>query len=54
MLAGQHTDEGQPESDKKTKEEDAIPPKVAWVARNRSGASGFNTLTPRWEFKFSV
>jgi hypothetical protein len=35
-------------------EEDVIPPKIACVARNRSGVDEHNTLTPRWEFPFSV
>ena len=26
----------------------------AWVARTRSGADHHNTLTPRWDFQFSI
>jgi hypothetical protein len=26
----------------------------AWVARTRSGSDHYNTLTPRWDFAFSV
>jgi hypothetical protein len=34
--------------------EDQTIAKMAWVARTRSGAEEYNTLTPRWEFAFSV
>jgi hypothetical protein len=26
----------------------------AWVARTRSGSDHYNTLTPQWDFDFSV
>jgi hypothetical protein len=35
-------------------EGDDLPPRLAWVARNRSGVEQHNTLTPVWEFAFSV
>jgi len=38
-------------------DDDTIPPepaRPAWVARTRSSSDHFNTLSPEWEFPFSV
>jgi len=40
------------QTDSQTKAE--IKARTAWVGRTRSGSVEYNTLTPRWEFAFSV
>ena len=40
--------EGQQTEDK----QDSV--REAWVARTRSGSDHYNTLTPHWDFAFSV
>ena len=35
-------------------DEDTIEPRVAYVARTRAGSQIYNTLTPKWDFAFSV
>ena len=35
-------------------DDDDSAPRMAWVARTRSGSEQHNTLTPLWEFAFSV
>jgi hypothetical protein len=52
MLVTQPDDTDQ--QNQNQKDDDDLPPRMAWVARTRSGSEQHNTLTPVWEFAFSV
>ena len=44
----------EPETAGQEKDEDYVTARMACVARTRSGSEEYNTLTPHWEFAFSV
>lgn len=44
----------EPATAKQDQTEDQTRARTAWVARTRSGGDEYNTLTPHWEFAFSV